>query len=330
MLQSEEFKFTLHTDRSTGWDIVALHYEDHNNKDQNKCARIVPAAGANMFSLMYGSKELLYQPPALKDLPGYFYGTPLLYPTPNRVRNSTFNYNGDTFKFDSNENGNFLHGLILAQEFEYGKPEVVEAGVKFTSWIHVNSSTAFYKKFPIEHNLRVEFLLEKDGIRISYTVQNTDDKPLPYGFALHPYFNIFGERKETLLWIPAEARMEAEALLPTGTLLPMQHNAYNIFKPTSLDKLELDDVFYGMVPERPSGYKSLHEHVKVSLQASEEFTHAVVFTPSNEPFFCIENQTCSADAHNLHSKGYEKEAHLLIVPPHSSSSGSIKMIIESI
>ena len=36
---------------------------------------------------------------------------------------------------------------------------------------------------------------------------------------------------------------------------------------------------------------------KLTLFADDFFTHSVVFTPTGRPFFCIENQSCSTDAH---------------------------------
>jgi aldose 1-epimerase len=60
----------------------------------------------------------------------------------------------------------------------------------------------------------------------------------------------------------------------------------------------------------------------VTLEASEIFKHMVVYTPSKRDFFCLENQTCSTDAHNLYEKGFTEEAHLLILEP-VGSPGSV-------
>ena len=55
---------------------------------------------------------------------------------------------------------------------------------------------------------------------------------------------------------------------------------------------------------------------------SDEFNHVVVYTSPERPFVCVEPQTCSTDAHNLYSKGYEKESGLIIVPDKASHSFS--------
>ena len=56
----------------------------------------------------------------------------------------------------------------------------------------------------------------------------------------------------------------------------------------------------------------------------------VVYTPPGRPFFCMENQTCSTDAHNLYSKGLEKEAHLLIAGQGKKVSGWVYVKVERI
>ncbi len=71
--------------------------------------------------------------------------------------------------------------------------------------------------------------------------------------------------------------------------------------------------------------------IKLRILASEEFTHLVIYTPPPEedaPFFCLENQTCSTDAINLHKRGLQEMAHLLELHPGESSNGSLQYALE--
>jgi aldose 1-epimerase len=122
--------------------------------------------------------------------------------------------------------------------------------------------------------------------------------------------------------------MEAEDLLPTGKLKALDGSPYDLRVPVSLANLRLDDVYWGMLPEHAPGYEARDKGLKVTLGASKEFTHMVVYTPPGKPFFCMENQTCSTDAHNLHARGLQKEAHLLIVDPGKSLSGWLYVKVE--
>jgi aldose 1-epimerase len=49
----------------------------------------------------------------------------------------------------------------------------------------------------------------------------------------------------------------------------------------------------------------------------------VVYTPPPAPFFCVENQSCSTNAHNLHNEGLVAEASLSILNPGESLKAAI-------
>jgi galactose mutarotase-like enzyme len=111
--------------------------------------------------------------------------------------------------------------------------------------------------------------------------------------------------------------------LPTGKLLPVQKTAFDLRRPTALAGLDLDDVYFGMTPAAPPSFEWRDLGVRVTLGASRQFTHLVVFTPPERATFCIENQTSSTDAHNLHARGLAREAHLIIVEPGKTARGAV-------
>jgi aldose 1-epimerase len=53
----------------------------------------------------------------------------------------------------------------------------------------------------------------------------------------------------------------------------------------------------------------------------------VVYAQPRNPFFCVENQTCSTDAHNLYARGLQDAAHLLFAPEGGKSMGWIQFRI---
>jgi len=57
------------------------------------------------------------------------------------------------------------------------------------------------------------------------------------------------------------------------------------------------------------------------MSASDDFTHLVVYTPKDAAWFCVENQTCSTDAHNLYDQGLKSESNLIVVEPGKTRSG---------
>ena len=121
--------------------------------------------------------------------------------------------------------------------------------------------------------------------------------------------------------------MEAtKDLLPTGKLEPVEGTGWSLLELRPVSELRLDDVYYGATPE--SMVRVIYSSIGLQIQqkASSDFTHVVVYTPDRD-YFCIENQTCSTDAHNLYSRGYKKESHLQIVEPGKKTGGYVEYII---
>lgn len=312
------------SDPKTGWEIVTLSSGDI-------VATVVPAAGCNVFSIKYKGREILRQPPSLADLtvPGYMYGVPVLYPTPNRVAASKFTFGGREFAFEPNNGPNFLHGLIHSAAFLRDSAQVVNKTASALFRLELKPGQPFFDRFPLPHDLILSIQVEPDSVRWTYTVDNSAGKaPIPYGFAIHPWFLYQGSRAKTRLTVPATHWMEAIELLPTGKLVPIERSKFDARTGRSLEGFVIDDVFFGMKPEQPTRIDFEDAKLSIALSASKEFTHLVVYTPL-EPHFCVENQTCSTDAHNLYAKGLKNESHLQVVPPGGEQSGWVQMSFHS-
>jgi aldose 1-epimerase len=65
----------------------------------------------------------------------------------------------------------------------------------------------------------------------------------------------------------------------------------------------------------------------VRLEATPDFSHLVLYTPRAEGYFCLENQTCSTDAHTLFDRGFRRESGLRIVKPGEIHRGSVRYAV---
>jgi aldose 1-epimerase len=317
------FSVQKQTDAPSGVEVIVLRHEDRRSPERSLEARIAPAAGGNLFSLRIGEDELLVQPPSLGELATSPAGTPILYPTPNRVRDARFEFEGRRFEFPPNSGANFIHGLVRRRPWQSEAPRADRKGATARLWIEWDASQPDFAQFPIEHRLSVTYTLGSRGVRIAYAVENRSQSRLPFGFGVHPWFRVPGERRDVFLKVPAARRMEAEDKLPTGKLISVNKTAFDLRKPTSLEALDLDDVYFGMTPDAIPAFEWRDRKIRMTLAASREFTHLVVFTPPGRPTFCIENQTSSTDAHNLHARGFTREAHLQVVGPGKTARGTI-------
>ena len=120
--------------------------------------------------------------------------------------------------------------------------------------------------------------------------------------------------------------MESEKQLPSGKLIPSKDLDFPLNKPMSLEGTSFDDVFWGMTPDNPTTIEFRDAKRRVTLSTSPEFTHLVVWTP-DRPYFGIESQTCSTDAHNLHDAGKTEQSHLQICEPGKKMSGWVEYTI---
>jgi len=313
------YRYDKHTE--TGWDTVRLSLADADL--ERAAAHIAPAIGSNLLSLQFDGQEYLYSRPTGSP----FLGTPVLYPTPNRVRDAQFTFEGRAFRFTPNNGPNFIHGLVRDQPWKYAEPVITPASASLTTRIVFEPGKRIYDLFPIRNSLELTFTLKLHSMRLDFTVRNQDDQPLPFGLAIHPYFPVIGPRESVRLQVPAQKRMEALNLLPTGRLIDLTGDPADLRQPRSLAEVNLDDVFWGMEPGRPSVIYYDQIGLKLILSASELFTHAVVYTPQGKPFFCVENQSCSTDAHNFHARGLIREAHLTILEPGQALTAWIEIAV---
>jgi aldose 1-epimerase len=311
-------------DEATGWSIVELAGGDPRRPEARLAARIAPAAGSNLYSLAVGGDELLYQPATMPDLAGQHAGTPVLFPTPNRVRDSVMQFEGRRFTFEPNSGPNFIHGLARRCPWQIGSISAGRAAARAETFLVWDAQQPEFARFPLPHRLALSYTLARGGLRIGFRVDNHARERLPFGFGLHPYFQIpGGDRARVLLQVPLARRMEAEAYLPSGRLLPVAGTAHDLRKLGAIAGRALDDVYFGMRPGKRARFQLRGPGIEVSFAGSAAFTHLVVYTPPDRPFFCVENQTSSTDAHNLWAAGARRTAHLMVVAPGKHASGHV-------
>ncbi|MGI6374472.1 MAG: aldose 1-epimerase [Anaerolineae bacterium] len=315
------FGYTAGQHPVAGWDTITLYAEG----ELPTTATFTPQVGCNLQSFCVDGREYLVDIDRTGAAPTIL-GTPVLYPMPNRVRDGVFTFGGRTFTFAPNNGPNYIHGLVRDRRWTCDEPVVSADGIAVTARIAMAPGDDLYALFPFANTLELTYTLRPGELELRFGVRNDDaHHDLPFGLAIHPYFAIIGARRDVHLQVPARRWMEAEQLLPTGRLLPLDQAPADLTAPTSLDQLDVDDVFWGMRPDRPAEihYRAIGK--RLTLLADAPFTHAVVYTPRGRPFFCIENQSCSTDAHNLYARGLQEAAHLTILSPGEALTAAIRL-----
>ncbi|MFC1489842.1 aldose 1-epimerase [Candidatus Latescibacterota bacterium] len=330
-VESAEITYSgsVEKDESTGWNIIQLNAVNPDNPKENISIKITPEGGCNMFSINVGGNELVSSPANIGRFSRSLSGIPVLFPTPNRVRNQTYTFMGEEYQmtFPGDTQRGRLHGLVWDDSaWKFSEPEKTADGIMFKSWYVFDESNPRFSGYPFLSTLTLTFTLSAGSVRVDYEVENQDSKPLGFGFGLHPYWSLIDTKDDMRIQADIPNRMLGENKLPSGELAPVEGTTYSLLEPTQLTTLNLDDVYFGATPE--SNIRIMYDKIGLNIiqKASAEFTHVVVYTPRNA--VCVENQTCSTDTHNLYSKGFEKESNLQIVEPGKKTDGYIEYLLE--
>lgn len=312
--------------------IITLSCADKSNSSRNTLVCIAPEFGSNIFRFRAGEHDLIYTDQVLLKKRD-FTGTFVLWPFPNRVRDKRYTYQGHIYSLEDVQRPGFatlIHGLVFDRPWQYTQPIIGPNEVRVTTYVDVNAESPHYSGYPFDSRLSLTYTLSGTELTVTYQIHNKSALTLPFGFALHPYFSTFADKHDVLLSIPAQAVMEADdEMLPTGRIFDVNqvmYAMYDLREPLPVACLKLDHVYTRL--DKPA--LSILDYTKFGMQlhisATDDFTHVVIFTPEQLPAVCIEYQTCSTDAINLHqqSSALREAAHLLEVQPGETFSGAIR------
>jgi aldose 1-epimerase len=331
---AEKFSGAIVDNAELGVPVVRLQYTDPDPA-RSITAEIAPEFGSNLYAYRVGEHNIIYcDPELLRDRD--WTGTFVLWPIPNRVRNKEFEFEGHVQPLHDvkRKRGNepLIHGFVDDQPWQHGEPLVSADSASVQTWIEITPDTQMFKYYPYASQLTLTYVLRASGITIEYEVENTGDRTMPFGFALHPYFATLSGSDKTLVTLPAEHVMETDDdLLPLGSLAQMDQQDYDLRRPTPVGDLTLDHVFTGLHETVAPTITYPDQGLTLTLAASPDFTHMVLYTlESDKGFICYENQTGSTDMINLHTKAHKsndpdlaKAAHLLVLPAGQKHRGYI-------
>jgi aldose 1-epimerase len=283
--------------------------------------------GANLCRYSFGKYNIIdYDPVLLRT--SDFTGTPVLYPTPNRVENGVLNFQGKSYAQIKRGRYVFEHGLVYDEEWDLVEMHSTDNEAFLSVRISWTNESPLFEAFPFPHSLTLTFRLINGGISITYDILNFGTEVLPYGFGLHPYFQKLSGEANTLIAVPVKQVMEAtEKLLPTGNVFPVSNTMFDLNKLTPIGKLDLDHVFLRESSEKSAIIHFADQGFKLQISATEDFSHFVVYSPAGKPYFCIESQTCSTNAHNLFHHGLREISGLKMVASDEHKIGTVKYAV---
>jgi len=283
---------------------------------------VMPRLGANLTSFKVDGDELIHFDKAgllaSEDYTGCF----MMFPTPCRLTGSKYTFGGREIRQRKGGEDVFIHGLVRDEEFA-----VTRENNKLTCTLAIDKNHAVYEGYPFPCTLSVAFSLLERGLQIEFDYRNTGETDAPFGFGMHPFWRIPGERKDVAVQVPCSDTLELVNLMQTGKTDPVEGTDLDLRSFRSLEGLAIDNAFWGRDPTGEQGLTFADRGIKLTLESSEIFEHMIAYVPDGEPFMCLENLTCCPDAPNVYANGAEEVSGLKIVSPGQSLQGWVRFVV---
>lgn len=245
-------------------------------------ADILPAYGANLIRLTYGSRDILRTPPtiaALQDAPR-LYGMPLLFPS-NRIEHGRFTFAGKTWQLPINEEGrdNHIHGLLNDASFVIDSCSADQLACHFDN---------LGDRFPFPCRFELLFKLGVEGLRLDLTVTNIGQQNLPVSLGVHTTFV-----KPAWFQVPVVRHWEIDSEhIPTGQLLALNPQERSYRDGCWLEHQDIAGFYTS------GGQTALLDDIAYTV--SPDYDQWIVYNAGGrEDFFCVEPQVGQVNSLNV-------------------------------
>ncbi|MFH1615231.1 MAG: aldose 1-epimerase [Planctomycetota bacterium] len=271
-------------------------------------AEIFTDLGANLGSFKVNGRELIYFPKDKLIKEDYHSGCFMMFPTPCRLTDSRYTFGGKKILQKKHGQDVSIHGLIRDETMTTSRQ-----GDSLVCSIDIAPGHPVYEGYPFKCRFSLKFTALERGLEIAFKYENTGYEAAPFGFGLHPFWGIPGQRKDVFVRVPCRYVMELVDLIPTGELTEVEGTSYDIRDFKSLAEVSIDNVFWGRDMSVDQAIEFRDIALRLTLESSEEFGFMIAYTPAGEPFACVEQLTCAPDAPNLYAKDKAEISGLRVV-----------------
>jgi aldose 1-epimerase len=298
-------------------------------------ATILPDRGFNCFSFAAATNaaplEVLWSVPDFAEGGGRPSGSgiPLMFPFAGRIRGVSFDFEGKSYPLQAGDGlGNAIHGFVIDRPWRVTARGADRVTGEFQASV---DEPALLKNWPADFRIAAEYRLADGKLVSDYTVENPDNKPLPFGFGTHPYFRLpLGgtSAADCRVTVPIGSNWDLEGLLPTGKKSnPPLVGELSRGMPSG--EMKLDHVFGDVRFDNHRATATVHDPLgkhTLKMTFDDQFTACVVYNPPHREAVCIEPYTTIPDAFNLAARGIDP--HLIVLPPGKSFRTRIEISLD--
>jgi aldose 1-epimerase len=242
---------------------------------------LAPSAGGAIARFALGEVDLLRPMSAADQASGKGNNASAypLVPFSNRIKDGQLVFEGKTFQLKRNWPGvnHPMHGDGWCHAWQVVRSDAQSAEIAYE---HVRDGEN--GGWPFRYRARQTYRLEADRLTMTMALDNLEDHAVPAGLGLHPFFV---RDADTELQCRTEAvwRTDAEVLPIARIVVPP---AFDFGTSRNVNEVTLDNGFDGWDGRATIRWPG--RKLRVDLEASVPFRHAVIYVPPGRPYFCVE------------------------------------------
>ena len=244
-------------------------------------------SGAELTSIQYNGKEILFQGAQVLDNNGNIYWkrqAPILFPIVGQLKNSQTQIEDKTYEMSQ-------HGFARDMDFE----EISKTENKHHYMLKYNEGTL--KKYPYKFELHVIYEIIGDTLTVTYKVKNIDDKTIYFGLGGHPAFNCDYSNGEYEISF-SENENKIEFLKLKNGLIDTE-KAQNILQDNKIylkeDTFDNDAVIMKNLKSNKVVLQNHETNKKILEFDFTGFPYLALWSKKGAPFVCIEPWQNTAD-----------------------------------
>lgn len=202
-----------------------------------------------------------------------------LVPYSNRIRDGRLVFDGETFRLAHNWPGvgHPMHGDGWAHAWTVERSDATSAEIAY-----LHERAGGQGGWPFRYRARQRYRLDEDRLAITISIENLEDRPVPAGIGLHPFFardpDCVLACRTAFAW-----RADAEVLPVDRIPVPADWDFAAGRRP---DSVALDNCFDGWDGRAMIAWPA--RRLQLEIEASTPFRHLVIYTPPGQSFFCVE------------------------------------------
>ncbi len=261
-------------------------------------------------------------------------GIPVLFPFPNRIRESKYSFDGQSYDVPNGGKPMAIHGFAISAVWDVVDFGATDTEAFILGRFQISKNHPEMLPFwPTDAILTIRYSLSGAKLTMAIGVENPTERELPYGFGIHPYFRIpftSTDPADGTVILPASEYWVQEGNLPTGERNPVEPRI-DFRDGQTMAGQKLDDVLTNLAFTGDTCVCRLVDtelNAEFRLRFGHPFRELVIFTPpfGGGTLIAVEPYTQTTDAINLEARGIDAGLRIL----GGGKSESMTIVMETI